>query len=73
MLLNQEVDGNVTTVHPSQLGQFPGKNTVRCIENRKGNEKKKSHSLNQKNSVPVRILLSFLASYSELPLKGANA
>jgi hypothetical protein len=38
--LNQEVDDNVTTAHPSQHGQFPGKSTVRCIETRKENGKK---------------------------------
>jgi hypothetical protein len=35
MLLNQEVDDNETAFHPSQLGQFPEKSTVRCTENRK--------------------------------------
>ena len=44
MSLNQEVDDNVTTAHPFQHGQFPGKSTVRCIETRKENKilKKKS-------------------------------
>ena len=44
MSLNQEVDDNVTTAHPSQHVQFPGKSTVRCIETRKENKilKKKS-------------------------------
>ena len=40
MLLNQEVDDNMTIAHPSQHAQFPGKSTVRCLEQRKENGEK---------------------------------
>jgi hypothetical protein len=40
MLLNQEIDDNMTVAHPFQHGQFPEKSTVRCLEKRKENGKK---------------------------------